>query len=407
MSGTRIDSVAVSLAARYLKSRKRKFAALITWVSVAGMCLGVLVLTVVISVMNGFDAELKSRILGVVPQVLIEDVATTDARLEQVRSMPEVADLYDFFVTAGMVTRGGAVNPISVYAIDPQARAALAVLREHMIDGSLADLSGEGRGIALGAPLAGHLGLLPGDAVAVILTSPEASGPRPSLHRFELTATFEIGAELDYSLAVVALDDIAAMGLGAAGQSGVRLTISNPLLAEGVAEQIRTLQPEWRVQSWADSYGELFQAVRLEKLLMFLILLMVVAVAAFNIVSGQMMVVTDKRADIAILRTMGASAKTIGLAFLLQGLLVSSVGILLGLILGVLTASQISEIVALMKAWFDFGLLDGTYFVEVPSLVRLDDLLTIGVLSWTLSLISAWLPARRAARLNPVEGLHA
>ena len=119
------------------------------------------------------------------------------------------------------------------------------------------------------------------------------------------------------------------------------------------------------------------------------------------------MVVTDKRADIAILRTMGASAKTIGLAFLLQGLLVSSVGILLGLILGVLTASQISEIVALMKAWFDFGLLDGTYFVEVPSLVRLDDLLTIGVLSWTLSLISAWLPARRAARLNPVEGLHA
>ena len=402
-----LDPVALSLAARYLRSRRHRFAALITWVSVAGMCLGVLVLTVVISVMNGFDAELKSRLLGTVPQLLIDDVQRSDPAIERTASIPEVEDAYDFFLGAGMVTRGGAVNPVSVYGIDPETPEALAMLRRHMVYGLLEDLTGDGRRIAVGAPLAGHLGLLPGDAVALILTTPDAAGPRPSLHRFELAATFEIGAELDYSLVVVALDDLAEMGLADAGQSGVRLTLTNPLLAEGLARQIRREHPDWFVQSWSESYGELFQAVRLEKLLMFLILLMVVAVAAFNIVSGQMMVVTDKRSDIAILRTMGASAWTIGLAFLLQGVLVSSAGILLGLGLGVITASYISEIVALMKDWFGFGLLDGTYFVEVPSLVIPGDLLLIGALSWLLSLISAWLPARRAARLNPIDGLHA
>ena len=140
---------------------------------------------------------------------------------------------------------------------------------------------------------------------------------------------------------------------------------------------------------------------------MFLILLLVVAVAAFNIVSGQMMIVSDKRADIAILRTIGASAATIQRAFLLQGLAVSTLGIAFGLLAGTIVAGHISTVVRWLKDWFGFGLLDGTFFVEVPSLTQAGDLLLVGVLSWSLCLFSAWLPARRAARLNPVEGLHA
>ena len=190
------------------------------------------------------------------------------------------------------------------------------------------------------------------------------------------------------------------------GTLGVRLTLANPLLAEGIAATLAQAHPSWEIRSWSESYGELFEAVRLEKALMFLILLMVVAVAAFNIVSGQMMIVADKRSDIAILRTIGASARTILQTFLLQGVVISGVGIVVGLGCGVVAALWITEIVTVMKTLFGFSLLEGTYFLEVPSRIQASDLWLIGLLSWSLCLLSAWLPAHRAAQLNPIDGLH-
>jgi lipoprotein-releasing system permease protein len=275
-----------------------------------------------------------------------------------------------------------------------------------MQEGALVDLAGPGHGIVMGAPLASRLGLFVGDTIALVISEPSASGLKPIMQPYRLAGTFELGAELDYSLVVVDRADLAVADLASIGRSGIRLVLTDPLLADSVAGDIVRKAPGLNVSSWADSYGELFQAVRLEKLMMFLILLMVVAVATFNIVSGQMMVVADKRPDIAILRTMGAEARTIRLTFLFQGVLISGVGILAGLVLGVLVAYRISDIVAWMKAWFGFGLLDGTYFVEVPVLVLASDLLAIACLSGVLCLLSAWLPARRAALMNPVDGLH-
>lgn len=400
------SSVAWMLALRYLKTRRKQFAAFITWVSLTGLTLGVLVLTVVVSVMNGFDRELKTRILGTVPHVLLPGLSTADADLADIVAHDAVTGAHDFFVGAGMVTRGGAVNPVSVYGIDPRDPGALGGVAERMVYGALEDLAGEERGIVLGAPLAARLGLLPGDSVVLIVSEPTPGGLRPKIQPFELVGTFEIGAELDYGLVVMDLADFPLADLDAAGTFGVRLSLDDPLAAERVARDINGRFPELEVHSWADSYGELFRAVRLEKVLMFLILLMVVAVAAFNIVSGQMMVVTDKRSDIAILLTMGARDRTILQTFLFQGVLISGTGILVGLLLGVITALNITLIVAWMKDWFGFGLLDGTYFVEVPVLIQAGDLGVIGVLSGVLCLISAWLPARRAAALNPIEGLH-
>lgn len=399
-------SVAWSLAIRYLKTRRKQFAAFITWVSLLGLALGVLVLTVVVSVMNGFDRELKTRILGTVPHILVEGVTLADPALAEIRDFEAVVNAYEFFLGAGMLTRSGAVNPVAIYGIDPEDGRALGAISGRMLDGSLADLAGEGRGIVMGAPLASRLGLFRGDTVALVISEPTASGLRPQIQPYRLVGTFELGAELDYSLVVVDRSDLAVSDLTTVGRSGVRLVLSDPLLAETTARRIEDQMPDLVVDSWTDSYGELFQAVRLEKFMMFLILLMVVAVATFNIVSGQMMVVADKRSDIAILRTMGAEAGTIRLTFLFQGVLISGIGILAGLILGVLVAYRITDIVGWMKDWFGFGLLDGTYFVEVPVLVLGSDLWTIACLSGVLCLLSAWLPARRAALMNPIDGLH-
>jgi len=405
-TGTATWPVAWMLALRYLKTRRRQFAAFITWVSLSGLTLGVLVLTVVLSVMNGFDAELKNRILGTVPHVLLPGMDRNDERMSTILSLEEVVLGYDFFMGAGMVTRSGAVNPVSVYGIDPTDPQALGSLSEAMVYGDLAELAGDDREIVLGAPLASHLGLLPGDTVALIVSEPGPGGLQPRMQPYRLVGTFEIGADLDYGLVVMDIDDFPVRDLDSVGIHGVRLALTDPLLAEFVAREIVSSFPALRVESWAESYGELFQAVRLEKLLMFLILLMVVAVAAFNIVSGQMMVVMDKRSDIAILRTMGASDRTILQTFLLQGVLISGAGIVTGLFLGVVVSFRITQIVDWMKSWFGFGLLDGTYFTQVPVLIQVSDLWLIGCLSGVLCLISAWLPARRAADLNPIEGLH-
>ena len=388
-------SVAWSLALRYLQTRRRQFAAFITWVSLVGLALGVLVLTVVLSVMNGFDRELKTRILGTVPHLLLSGLQLDDAGVAAAADRPEVLDAYEFFLGAGMLTHAGAVNPVAVYGIDPADGNALASISEQMVQGSLGALADPGRQIVLGAPLASRFGLLPGDPIALVISEPAPGGLRPLIQPFRLAGTFEIGAELDYTLAVVDRADLPVADLTRIGKSGVRLVLTDPLLAESVARRLAAAHPDWRITSWTESYGELFQAVRLEKLMMFLILLMVVAVATFNIVSGQMMVVADKRADIAILLTMGASTRTIRQAFLFQGVLISGLGILIGLLVGVALSYQITAIVAWMKDWFGFGLLDGSYLVEVPVLVLPSDLWLIGALSGSLCVLSAWLPARR------------
>ena len=398
-------STARWIALRYLSSRKRQFAAFITWVSVAGLTLGVLVLTVVVSVMNGFDAELKTRILGTVPHLLLLGKSTADEDVKRLANEPAVVQKFNFFVGAGMVTRNSRVNPVSIYGIDESGATALGQIANNMTYGELVDVTRNKRGIVLGSALATHLGLLPGDSVALVILEPSESGVRPKIHRYELVGTFEIGVELDASLVLI---DIGSLGrnLDSIGSFGVRLTLDDPLDVVAVSARIAEVNPEWELLSWSDNYGALFQAVRLEKAMMFLILLMVVAVAAFSIVAGQMMVVNDKRSDIAILRTMGASASTIMKVFLLQGVIVSGIGITVGLLCGAVLANYIGDVIATLEGWFGIQVLDVYYFVEVPSVVRVSDLLVIAIVSSILCLFSDWLPAHRAALMNPVEGLH-
>ena len=399
-------SIASHIAWRYLFAGRRRFAAFITWISVAGLALGVVVLTVVVSVMNGFDHELRSRLLGAIPHLLIRNVEP-ETGAQRLLQLTQAQSAVRFFEGAGMVTQNGVVNPISFYGLDA---AGIDQLTAHgLFAGSelerLAE-PGDAQGIVLGAALARHLGLFPGDPVTVILSTPTATGVKPQLHRFRVVGTFEIGAELDATLGFIHLARFSAQEWTAYGKYGWRVDLDNPMLAQRAAQTLMSAYPQARVETWSETYGEFFRAVALEKSLMFLVLLMVVAVASFNIVSGQLMVVSQKQADIAILRTMGAEAGLVRRVFVLQGVFIATIGILGGLVLGVLAAQNVAALVQWLATVTSYQLLEGTYFAELPSEVQLSDLLVIAVMSWTLCVLAAWLPAQRAANLNPVEALH-
>ncbi len=407
LRGARWLSVWIGL--RYLRAQRQQFVSLITWVSVVGLALGVAMLVVVTSVMNGFDAELKRRILGLVPHAVAEPPPAFGRALRPADIAPFEnigTAAFRFFEGDGMVARGGIVHAISVYGIGEEGLHALDVLNDSVIDGSLESLGQRGN-VVLGVPLARHLGLRIGDAVTLIMSVPSGDSVTPRLERFTLAGTFEVGAEIDYALALVGFDEIGRRGLAPTGIMGIRFVIDDPLDVDSLRSQMTTVLPsDWQIRDWRASFGQLFQAVRLEKGMMFLLLLMIVAIAAFNIVSAQTMLVSDKRADIAILRTMGATDALVVRMVLIQGVLVALAGVGLGMGLGLLLAVNSAESIAVLEYLIGSRLLEGTYFDTIPVLIIPGDLVAIGALSLALCVLSAMQPARRAAALNPAAALH-
>jgi lipoprotein-releasing system permease protein len=390
---------------RYLAIRGRAFVSLITWVSILGLGLGVAVLVVVISVMNGFDAELHRRILGTVPHVVLIPSTTDDAT--DVKRFSPVGDAFRFFQADGMVARSSGVEAVAIYGIDAHGVAAMDAVVRTMTPGSINAFTGKSGGVVMGAPLAMHLGLAVGDAVTLVLSSPTNDSIVPQLERFTLAGTFEVGAELDYGLVLIGLEDVRARGLASAGRLGVRVRLADPLKVDtAVAELAKLIPAGWQITDWRSNYGELFRAVRLEKSMMFMLLVLIVAIAAFNIVSAQTMLVNEKRSDIAILRTMGASEGLVLRLVLVQGILVALGGIGFGLLLGLLLANHVTETVSLLESLIGARLLDGSYFDTVPSVVLPSDIALIAAVSFVFCLLSALHPARRAAALNPAEALH-
>ena len=401
--------LALWIAARHLWRGRNRYARLINWMTLTGLGVGVLVLTVVVSVMNGFDAELRSRILGTVPHALLPVSLGVDA--QAAAGLPGVAAAYPFFQASGMVVGAGGVAPVAVYGIDAADAEQLAAIDTHMLFGQLGEVLAAPAGLAMGRPLARRLGLVEGDPLRLALPQADGGRVQPRFKAFRLQGLFEIGAEFDYALVVVSRAAFDAGEMQRLGADGIRIVLDDPLAAGEFATMVAATghgaEAAAGVETWIQNYGELFLAVRIEKALMFLILLLIVAVAGFNIVSSQTMVIDSKRADIAVLRSLGAAGALVQRVFLLQGVLVATLGIVSGLILGVAAANHIGPIFAVLESWLGLRLLEGSYFETVPSQVLPADLALIGGLSWLLCLLSAWIPARRAARQNPVEGLHA
>lgn len=399
------------MAARLTLRGGRGFSRFVGWVSVIGLTLGVMSLTAVMAVMNGFDQELKQRLLGSVPHITLANAQPTNGLLEFAQTDTRVRQIGPYFQGFGVITQSGRAQPVTAIALTEAGFKAQPQLLNALSEGALALLEETPNGILVGAPLARALGTFPGDSLNLLLTVPRGESLGSTVLRTKVVGTFELGADPDYGLLLMSLAAKPMDTWGQLGQTGMRLQLHNALDAQSLVNSLAEAPNLWQgqsevvISSWIDEYGDLFQAVALEKTLMGTLLLLVIAIAGFNIVAGQLMMVSDKRADIAILRTMGADQSLVRNVFLLQGSLVGLVGTITGLAVGVLVAQYVNEIVDALEWLTGRHLLDGSYFVKVPSQIKGTDLLLTGLAAGGLAVWSAWLPAHRASQMNPLENL--
>lgn len=391
------------ISRRYLFARSHGYATFINWVSFFGLALGVMTLTVVVSVMNGFDREITGRILSVVPHAVASPAPAEAGGIDAVARVPGVEHASRFFQGEAMLAAGGTVHFIALAGLDTHGLRHLAETIDAEAVAALRDLPG---GIVLGAPLAAAKRLELGDPVTLVVTVPTGTRVRPRVERFVLAGTFEIGADPDAALGIVGYDEVRRRGLTGAGVDGLRIQFAAPLAAPAAVHAIRdALGDASRVTLWTEDYGDLFRAVQIEKGIMFALLALIVAIAAFNIVSGQAMLVNDKRGDIAMLATMGASRGLVVGVFYLQGFAVAFIGVAAGLLLGVVVAANAGALAGLLDL-VGASIIEDTWFSEVPSEVRLVDLAVIAALSLGLSTVAVLAPALRAVRENPATALH-
>ena len=423
---------------RYTRAkRKNHFISFISLTSMVGIALGVAALIVVLSVMNGFQAELRNRILGVASHIEVtgpnNKLESWQTLIPRIKQNPQVRETAPYITAQGMLSFGEGVQGAIVRGIIPLAEDKVADLGRHMKAGSLNDLKADEFGIILGSDLAFNLGATLGDKVVVM--SPQGqftpTGVVPRIKQFKVVGLFQIGMyEYDAGLALIHMDDAAKLYRMEGTVSGVRLKIDDIDDAPKVSGELNqslstsflsneskdlatgdtvtnTFGSQYFVTDWTQQHANFFKAVQMEKRVMFIILALIVAVAAFNIVSTLVMAVTDKRADIAIMRTFGASPRSIMGIFIVQGALIGVIGTIAGAVIGVLIALNIGIIVPFIENLFHVQFLakDVYYISDLPSKLEWSDVTTIVLMSFVLSLLATLYPSYKASQINPAEAL--
>jgi lipoprotein-releasing system permease protein len=408
--------VELFIGLRYTHAKRRThFISFISLTSMLGIALGVTALITVLSVMNGFEQELRDRILGMASHAT---VTTYGGRLENWKSVEQVVLEHDEVIAAApyvrgesMLSAGKQVSGAIIRGILPAAEGAVSDVVAHIRDGSVRHLKPGDYGIILGSELAYAMGVGLGDPVTVV--SPRVmigpTGVLPRLRRFTVVGIFEVGMyEYDRGVALVHLEDAARLLQLGDDITGVRLKLDDLFRAPVVAAELgRQLAGDYLVRDWTRQHANFFRAVKTEKRVMFIILTLIIAVAAFNIVSTLVMVVADKRSDIAILRTLGASPRSIMMIFVIQGAIIGVFGTLLGVAGGVALALNVETLVPAIEAFFNVQFLaaDVYYISDVPSELHWDDVGVMASVALLLSLLATLYPAWRAARTHPVEAL--
>ncbi len=400
---------------RYTRAKRRNhFISFISVISMLGIALGVTALITVISVMNGFEKELRERILGMISHATVTGVGNRfedwPRALEEAGKNGEVVGAAPYIERETML-RGYRISGAIVRGVLPEQEDQVSELSRQMVAGELADLKAGEYQIVLGIELAYALGVEIGDRIAVF--APEirttAAGVIPQVRRFVVSGVFEAGMhEYDRSLAVVHMRDAQKLFRMGESVTGVRLKLQDLFRAWQVARDLATdLGGMFRVRDWTQQHANFFRAVKTEKTVMFVILSLIIAVAAFNIISTLVMVVTDKQSDIAILRTLGASPGRIMRIFVVQGTVIGVVGTALGVIGGVLLALNVETIVPALERLLDRDFLaaDVYYISDLPSDMHVSDVVKIALLSLSLSIAAGIYPAWRASRTDPAAAL--
>ena len=407
----------LAVGLRYTRARKgsgrNAFVSFIAFTSMSGIVVGVWALIVVLSVMNGFQLELRTRILSVASHIEVRgfpELKDPAAVTEIARRNPRVIATAPYVLGQAMLSAGEANRGVLIRGVDPVQEEKVADVGKHMVRGSLASLTPGSFNTVLGAELARALGVRVGDSVIAItpqgIVTP--AGTLPRIKTFKVSGIFEINmSEFDSGLAFVNIDDAQKL-YRLENANGIRLKLDDMFAAPRVASELLAAMPaDADVRDWTRNHENFFRAVAIEKRMMFIILTLIVAVAAFNIVSAQVMVVTDKKADIAILRTLGAAPKSILAIFMIQGMLIGVIGTLIGVVTGVLTALNIDTIVPAIEHALHIQFLDKTvyYISDLPSDLQSGDVITVALIALFLALAATIYPSWRAARVNPAEAL--
>ena len=408
--------LALYIGLRYMRAKKKNhFVSFISLSSMHGIGMGVMVLITVLSVMNGFDLEIHNRFFGMAPEITVtgesDQLNQWQPLADELRKVPAVKAVAPYVAGQGLLTYEGQVLPIALTGILPELEQGVSHLKDKLLVGNLSDLGHFG--IILGRGIADHLGVMVGDKVTIMI--PQATvtpaGMIPRFKRFTVKGVFTAGTgfNFDTKLAFVHLADAQKLMQLGDDVSGLKMKIQDVYQAPSMSEQLSLkLGARYQVGNWTQQYGAFFQAVKMEKTMMFMILLLIIAVAAFNLVSSLVMVVNDKQAEIAILRTIGATPSTILWIFIVQGMMVGLVGTLLGILGGLVLASNATAIVNALQSLFGVHVLSSSiYFVDyLPSKILFSDLWQVCAMALLMSFIATIYPAWRASKTVIAEALH-
>ena len=380
-----------------------------------GIVLGVWALITVMSIINGFHRDLQNRILFVVPHITISSYAGHFSDWQPLSTglagYPNVQAQAPFVLVQGMLTKGPNVSGALVRGIDPDQEREVSEVMNHIIEGNVDELESGSFGMVLGKHLAHSLGVGVGEKITLIVPKGKITpaGLIPRLKRFTVVGLFEIDMyEYDSGIALIHIEDAARL-LGSKGEiSGLRLKLNDVEQARRVRQELsESLSRQYRVRDWTQEHANFFRALEIEKRVIFIVLLLIIAVAAFNIVSTLVMIVTDKQSDVAILRTLGMSPGGVMRVFMIQGVFLGITGTAVGAILGVITALNVETLIPAIESFFNTELFPGDVYIisEFPAQMRWADVVRIIGASLLMSFLATVYPARRASGVKPAEAL--